>query len=90
MHRAMVLAVRSAVHTNAKLADGWTDDGMAERPDCSSRSVSIGKERLLREERLVILCKMRREKSKRALQAQFAPLHYECALLDENHVLALS
>jgi hypothetical protein len=54
------------------------------------RAVFFGKERLLREERPVILCKMRREKSKRALQAQFAPLDYDCGLLNENHVLALS
>jgi hypothetical protein len=54
------------------------------------RAVFCDIERLLREDRPVILCKMRREKSKRALQAQFAPLDSDCGLLDENHVLALS
>lgn len=48
-----------------------------------------GAKRLLEEKRPILLCEMHSEENRRALLQEFARLTYNCAPLDETHILAL-
>lgn len=51
--------------------------------------VFAGAQRLLKENRPILLCEMHSEENRRKLLKEFASLGYSCEALDENHILAL-